>query len=218
VADVLGYVNPSDAVATHVDEEDALRATLAIREGSREVSRERSIINESGVYALIFGSKLPEAKAFKRWVTSEVLPALRQRGGYIDPRTMQTEETIDAIYAAYKEAREKLAIAEPKAEVRDAIYDRKNGYTRTHLHAIAQRELGISGSNVQFNRLLSLMGITVDLGDSGGWTVRSDLRHLVTDYFRETATGTFVNACPHFSEEGARYVVEAVRRRQAETA
>ena len=78
VATALGYKNPRDAVSRHVDEEDrgvAKRDTLG---GNQDVV----IINESGLYSLILSSKLPNAKRFKRWVTSEVLPAIRKTGAY----------------------------------------------------------------------------------------------------------------------------------------
>ena len=80
VADILGYVKPENAIATHVDEEDKT-STLIQGTGSNYKSK-AIIINESGVYALIFGSKLPKAKQFKRWVTSEVLPSIRKTGSY----------------------------------------------------------------------------------------------------------------------------------------
>ena len=80
VADILGYAKPENAIATHVDEEDKT-STLIQGTGSNYKSK-AIIINESGVYALIFGSKLPKAKQFKRWVTSEVLPSIRKTGSY----------------------------------------------------------------------------------------------------------------------------------------
>ena len=79
VADILGYSNTRDALAKHVDDED--KNTVAIRDGIQG-NPNLVIINESGVYALIFGSKLPKAKKFKRWVTSEVLPSIRKTGSY----------------------------------------------------------------------------------------------------------------------------------------
>ena len=79
VAALLGYSNTRKALADHVDKEDK-RAGVTIRDGSQ--GRAMVIINESGVYALIFGSKLAAAKRFKRWVTSEVLPAIRRTGRY----------------------------------------------------------------------------------------------------------------------------------------
>nr|DAH26828.1 MAG TPA: repressor domain protein [Caudoviricetes sp.] len=79
VAQVLGYKDTVNALKTHVDPEDkkGWRITTPSR-GEQKIT----LINESGVYSLIFGSKLPKAKSFKRWVTSEVLPSLRQRGTY----------------------------------------------------------------------------------------------------------------------------------------
>lgn len=78
VASILGYTAERNAIAAHVDEEDK----LTHRFSASGQNREMTIINESGVYALIFGSKLPKAKQFKRWVTSEVLPAIRKTGSY----------------------------------------------------------------------------------------------------------------------------------------
>lgn len=78
VAQALGYINTSKAVQQHVDKED--KSTLPIREGAYETRA--VIINESGMYSLILSSKLRQAKAFKRWVTSEVLPAIRKSGRY----------------------------------------------------------------------------------------------------------------------------------------
>ena len=78
VAIALGYKNTSKAVQQHVDEED--KGTLPIRESAYETRA--IVINESGLYSLILSSKLPQAKAFKRWVTSEVLPTIRKTGKY----------------------------------------------------------------------------------------------------------------------------------------
>lgn len=79
VAELLGYANPSKALADHVDDEDKLNNESLSSLGQRG----GWIINESGLYSLILSSKLPTAKEFKRWVTSEVLPSIRQTGGYI---------------------------------------------------------------------------------------------------------------------------------------
>ena len=78
VADVLGYKNTKDALAKHVDAEDKLGSQIATSGQNRNMT----IINESGLYCLVLSSKLPSAKKFKRWVTSEVLPALRKTGQY----------------------------------------------------------------------------------------------------------------------------------------
>ena len=81
VATALGYANPKNAVPTHVSEEDKLSTQIEYAGQRREVT----VINESGLYALIFGSKLESAKRFKHWVTSEVLPTIRKTGSYQIP-------------------------------------------------------------------------------------------------------------------------------------
>lgn len=81
IAEALGYSNPRDALAKHVDDED--KADVAIHDGSQ--NRNMTVINESGVYSLIFSSKLESAKKFKRWVTSVVLPSIRKHGAYLAP-------------------------------------------------------------------------------------------------------------------------------------
>lgn len=94
VAEILGYSNTNKAIQMHVDKEDKFlrseRGTelgklfSTVKKMQEEMGRQDNwFINESGVYSLIFGSKLPNAKKFKRWVTSEVLPAIRKTGGYI---------------------------------------------------------------------------------------------------------------------------------------
>lgn len=79
VATILGYAKPRNAIAAHVDEEDRKDASI---QGDLGGAQMMTIINESGLYSLILSSELPTAKKFKRWVTSEVLPAIRQNGGY----------------------------------------------------------------------------------------------------------------------------------------
>lgn len=85
VAGILGYQNGSRDVNRHVDEEDKLK----YRFGTSGQDREMIIINESGLYSLILSSKLPQAKEFKRWVTSEVLPTIRKNGMFA------TDELLD---------------------------------------------------------------------------------------------------------------------------
>ena len=81
VALALGYAKPENAIATHVDVDD--KTTTLIQGTGSNYKSKVVIINESGLYALILSSKLPQAKAFKHWVTSEVLPQIRRTGGYI---------------------------------------------------------------------------------------------------------------------------------------
>lgn len=92
VALALGYAKPENAVATHVCQEDKT-STLIQGSGSNYKSQ-AVIINESGLYSLVLGSKLSSAKRFKRWVTLEVLPQIRRTGGYIPTKDMHTGEPL----------------------------------------------------------------------------------------------------------------------------
>lgn len=93
VAKSLGYANPKNAVPKHVSEEDKLNTQIEYAGQRREVT----IINESGLYSLIFGSKLESAKRFKRWVTSEVLPVIRKTGSYQKPMTIAEQIQLLAL-------------------------------------------------------------------------------------------------------------------------
>lgn len=92
VADGLGYQNGSRDINRHVSEED--RHKVMIFDGNQ--NKETTIINESGLYSLILSSKLPTAKKFKHWVTSEVLPSIRQTGGYIAGQEHMTDDELVA--------------------------------------------------------------------------------------------------------------------------
>ena len=88
VATTLGYSNTRDALRQHVDNEDKLESQITTSGQRRNVI----FINESGLYSLVLSSKMPQAKAFKRWVTSEVLPQIRKTGGYIPTRDEKGKE------------------------------------------------------------------------------------------------------------------------------
>lgn len=92
VASSLGYKNARDAIRKHVDSEDKSVANRDTHGGEQQVTT----INESGLYALIFSSKLPNAKAFKRWVTTEVLPSIRKHGGYTHGQSELSPEELMA--------------------------------------------------------------------------------------------------------------------------
>ena len=106
VAEALGYSNASKAVSTHVGEEDRILKVLeADSQNGNVVKTQTALINESGLYALIFGSKLESAKRFKHWVTSEVLPAIRKTGAYQKPMT--TDQKIQLLAQGNVELTEK---------------------------------------------------------------------------------------------------------------
>lgn len=90
VATALGYSNTRDAIAKHVDDDD--KNTVVIRDGKGNPNQ--TVINESGLYSLVLSSKLPTAKNFKHWITSEVLPSIRRTGGYIANAETMTDAEI----------------------------------------------------------------------------------------------------------------------------
>lgn len=100
VAKALGYVKPRNAISVHVDDEDKNTALIqGAIQGGTQGNPNMTIINESGLYSLILSSKLPTAKRFKRWVTSEVLPAIRRTGGYGTAATQAAETETAAAEA-----------------------------------------------------------------------------------------------------------------------
>lgn len=120
VAEALGYKNPGKAIIAHVDEEDKRLEMLSqgsdSQNGNVSPSSKTALINESGLYSLILSSKMPKAKAFKHWVTSEVLPALRRNGVYETVKAQQhieqleaTNERLTAAIQAVSTAKEQLA-------------------------------------------------------------------------------------------------------------
>ena len=149
VAEKLGYSNPQKAVREHVDDEDKGMNEMFTPGGKQNTI----IINESGLYSLILKSKLPEAKQFKRWVTSEVLPSIRKDGGYISISNEMSDEEImaKALVVAQKtierknlelqEQKKIILEQQPKVEFYDDVAGSKD--------AVAMKEvakvLGIKG-------------------------------------------------------------------------
>lgn len=103
VAEILGYVNPSKALSDHVDDEDKLNNESLSSLGQRG----GWLINESGLYCLILSSKLPSARKFKRWVTSEVLPSVRRHGMYATDDLIANPDLAIAAFTALKQERER---------------------------------------------------------------------------------------------------------------
>lgn len=124
VAMILGYIKPENAIANHVDEED--KTTTLIQGTGSNYKSNTVIINESGLYSLILSSKLPSAKRFRRWVTSEVLPSIRKTGGYIQGQEELSDEDLlaKALQIAQKQIEEKneqLRKARPKILFANAV-------------------------------------------------------------------------------------------------
>ncbi|MCG1918768.1 ORF6C domain-containing protein [Staphylococcus epidermidis] len=119
VAKILGYLKPANAIANHVDDED--KTTTLIQGTGSNYKSKAVIINESGLYSLIFSSKLESAKRFKRWVTSEVLPAIRKTGTYQVPDNPM--DALKLMFDAQKQTKEEIATV--KADVIDIKENQK---------------------------------------------------------------------------------------------
>ena len=131
VAEVLGYSNPQKAVRDHVDNDDR-----TVNESFTVNGTQAILINESGLYSLILSSKLPSAKEFKRWVTSEVLPSIRKHGGYIAGQEQLSESELlaKALVVAQRTLADRdkriadltvqTEIMQPKADYFDELVDR----------------------------------------------------------------------------------------------
>ncbi|SES18446.1 Prophage antirepressor [Streptococcus gallolyticus] len=102
VAEILGYSRPDNAIRNHVDDEDKLMHQFSASGQNRNMT----VINESGFYALVLSSKLPRAKEFKRWVTSEVLPKIRKHGMFATDELLDNPDFAIATLQKLKEERE----------------------------------------------------------------------------------------------------------------
>ena len=140
VAEKLGYKKTENALAALVDKED--KTTTLIQGTGSNYKSQAVIINESGLYSLVLASKLPQAKAFKRWVTAEVLPQIRKTGGYIPLKDKDGRELSDLeimcramqIMKRSIEQKEKLiANLQPKAEYCDEVLDSVDCLTMTQV-------------------------------------------------------------------------------------
>ena len=154
VAEVLGYTDVSHTILDHVDEEDRVNSKTQGHFNPELGQRGSWLINESGLYSLILSSKLPTAKKFKRWVTSEVLPAIRKTGSYNLPDFSNPAEAARAWAKEYEEKQKALAQVtemKPKAE----FYDDVTGSTDTIDIGSVAKVLNIP--NMGRNKLFSFL-------------------------------------------------------------
>lgn len=227
VATVLGYKNPQEAIRNHVDEEDRGYCKLSDIQGVRETlpphmkAATLLTINESGVYSLIMRSKLPMAKQFKRWVTSEVLPSIRKHGAYMTPETVvqmfQNPDALIQLLTTLKSEQERNAalslnieVMQPKAEYFDTVL-RSSKLIATN--AIAA-ELGISARKL--NDFLREYKIQYKQGDL--YFLYSDIRGKGLEGYK-----TFAHTAPdtgetktvkhmYWTEKGAFFIIDLYRK------
>lgn len=161
VADILKYTNTAKAIRDHVDAEDKLTERFVLAGQNRNVI----VINESGLYSLIVASKLPTAKDFKRWVTSEVLPTIRKHGAYMDmdviEKTLTNPDFIIQLATTLKEEKQrrmeaeaKIAADEHKVDFYNAVGSTSATLTVERFAKLVTEKLGIqTGRNRMFQWL-----------------------------------------------------------------
>jgi prophage antirepressor-like protein len=153
VANSLGYSNPRKALRDHIDEEDKTRNETFLVNGTAPI-----LINESALYTLVLRSKIKDARIFRRWVTSEVLPSIRKNGGYMMASPDESDEVILAralqiMQATLQRRDEQIAQLKPRAEYADHVLDSITCITTTQL----AKELDMTAQ--ELNRLLCEMHI-----------------------------------------------------------
>lgn len=172
IADILGYQNGSRDINRHVSKEDMLKYQI----GTSGQRREQTLINESGLYSLIFNSKLETAKKFKHWVTNEVLPTIRKHGAYMTSEMLEqallNPDTLIKLATDLKNEREMRLIAQqqvhelkPKADYCDKILSSKSLVPITYI----AKDYGLSGRAL--NEMLHELGIQYKQG--GTWLLYS---------------------------------------------
>ena len=232
VATILGYSNPRDALRIHVDEDD--KNSVVIRDGIPG-NPNKAVINESGLYALIIGSKLPTAKKFKHWVTSEVLPSLRKHGTYIvgqENLELSNEELIakalvaansvleerakriaaleherNMLEAKANQQQEEITMMKPKAEYYDQILKSTNTMNITQI----AKDYGLSAQRL--NAILHDMKIQYKSGTQ--WVLYQKYAQL--GYTRsETHIGdsgfhSWVNVQTKWTQKGRIFLYETLK-------
>lgn len=172
VAEILGYKRTADAIASHVDSEDKGVGEIETPGGVQKLV----VINESGLYSLVLSSKLPSAKKFKRWVTTDVLPDIRKHGAYLSNEKIEEilmdPETIISLAQQVKDERAKNALltqqvaeSRPKADYYDKIMQ------STSLVTITQIAKDYGWSAKQMNDKLHELGVQYKIG--GQWVLYS---------------------------------------------
>ena len=217
IAKILGYRDTSDALKKHVDAEDKLSRYFA----DSGQNRLMYVINESGFYSLVLSSKMPKAKKFKRWVTSEVLPTIRKTGGYVDdpdkfvdyylPFADEATKQMFKIQHEYiRQLHSKINKDKPKVDFADQVSDTTNVIDMGEMAKLANNR----GIRIGRNRLFSwlrVMGILMmnnipyqEYMDRGYFKLKESLYY--TDGVYKTRQTTYVTG------KGQRYIIDRLLR------
>ncbi len=218
VCKALGYTNPRKAVADHVSEDDVTKRDTIDNLGRTQTA---SFVNESGLYSLIFGSKLDSAKAFKKWVTSEVLPAIRKHGAYVTP------QTIDSIIAdpangikllqALQEEREAKQLAQLQVAERDKAISKlqpladfaKTAFTSDTLVSISQAAKILRlpfGRNTLFRKLRENGIFFANKNEPKQKFVNADYFRMTEGNPIETSKGLMIPVTVYCTQKGLAYI------------
>ena len=221
VAEILGYSNPRKAIIDHVDEEDKTDG-VTIRDS---IGREQTpvLINESGLYSLILSSKLPNAKKFKRWVTSEVLPAIRRHGIYAIDEVLNNPDMLIAALTELKAEREKTKLLtetvavqkqqisemKPKASYYDVVLNCKD------LVAISVIAKDYGWSANRMNQYLHKKGVQYNQGNKI-WLLYqkySELGYTSTKTNSYSGSDGTVHTKPHtyWTQKGRLFIYELLK-------
>ena len=217
VAEKLGYSDTAKAIKRHVDEEDKGVDVLSTPGGKQPFI----VINESGFYSLVLSSKMPNAKRFKRWVTSEVLPTIRKTGGYVDdpdkfadyylPFADEATKQMFKIQHEYiRQLHSKINKDKPKVDFADQVSDTTNIISMNEMAKLANDR----GIRIGRNRLFSwlrVMGILMmnnipyqEYMDRGYFKVKESL------YYRDGESKT--RQTTHVTGKGQRYIIDRLLR------
>lgn len=212
VSKTLGYSNYRNAVAKHVEEEDKLRTQIEYAGQKRTIT----LINESGMYSLILSSKLPSARKFKHWVTSEVLPNIRKHGAHMTDtfmdKVLEDPDNMIKLIQQIKEERAKNAELQdviqeqaPKVEYTDNVLASEGLMTTTEI----AKDFGMSG--VRLNKILSASKVIYKRG--GKWYLYSEYEDmgLTKVYVYPPNEDNVSHTLTKWTQRGYKFIVEKLR-------
>lgn len=223
VAVILGYAKPENAIAAHVDVED--KTTTLIQGTGSNYKSKATIINESGFYSLVLSSKMPKAKEFRRWVTSNVLPTIRKTGGYVANEDMFIENYLPFLEEPYQDLfrlqmiainqlNERIRHDQPLVEFANQVSDTTNLIDMNAMAKLAREENIQIGRNRLFQWLRE-KGILMSNNlpyqkyiESGYFKVKESVFEV--GGFTKTFQQTFVTG------KGQRYVISRLKKEYAE--
>lgn len=211
VAEILGYSNTRKALADHVDKEDKGVTKCDTLGGVQDLT----VINESGLYSLILSSKMPNAKKFKSWVTSEVLPSIRKHGIYatdnvIDNVLNNPDFGIQLLTKLKEERAEKERLAlenkemKPKVEYHDNVLNKSDLITTT----VIAKDLGLS-SAAKLNQVMYANRI-IYKGPFGSWCPFAEYEWLIKEGYADYKSYAKENAklCLKWTEKGRKWIID----------